>query len=123
MQRPIDAILHKAACALCAALVLAAGACAAKHATLPPSAASDSCASWTPSTGHSNAESLGLGCANALNLKNMVADPNDLKVGKVLGPGDGAREALAVEAYKQGKVKELKPYGASTSTMSVGGNK
>ena len=80
----------------------------------------NSCPPWAGvSAGHSNATSADLGCTNALNLKNMVADPIDLTTGKVLGFSDGAREALAVEAYKQGKVKELKQGGASSTMVPV----
>lgn len=48
-----------------------------------------------------------LGCANAVNLGLMVADPADLASGRSLGPADGAREAEAVVRYRTDKVKEL----------------
>lgn len=109
----------------CASLRLAAIAvsfgvvgCAATRAETPRLA--DSCPLWAAtSVGHGNAPSAGLGCTNALNLENMVADPIDLTTGKVLGFGDGAREALAVEAYKQGKVKALKQGDASATMVPV----
>jgi hypothetical protein len=45
------------------------------------------------------------GCWNGANLSKMVADPHDLVKGKPLGPANGARESLAVEAYQRGQTK------------------
>jgi type IV pilus biogenesis protein CpaD/CtpE len=47
------------------------------------------------------------GCWNDANLARMVADPGDLARGRPLGPASGAREALAVEAYRRGQAKPL----------------
>ena len=118
MRWSYEAMRRTALCILCAAFALTQAGCATKVASLAP----DSCPPWTAtSAGGGNSESTGLGCTNALNLKHMVAEPSDLKTGKTLGPADGAREALAVEAYKQGKVKELKQSGTSTSTATTTG--
>ncbi len=48
-----------------------------------------------------------LGCANALNLAAMIADPADLVEGRPLAGADGTREAAAVERYRADKVKKL----------------
>lgn len=49
-----------------------------------------------------------LGCANAINLGLMVANPADLAGGRELGPADGTREAEAVARYRTDKVKDLR---------------
>ena len=49
-----------------------------------------------------------LGCANAVNLGLMIAEPADLTRGRPLGTADGIREAEAVVRYRTDKVKELK---------------
>ena len=51
----------------------------------------------------SNKESSNLGCANALNLAQMLVDPGDLNKGDPLGSANGAREALAVNKYRIGE--------------------
>ena len=48
-----------------------------------------------------------LGCANAVNLGLMVADPNDLAMGTPTAPADAAREAEAIVRYRTDKVKAL----------------
>jgi pilus assembly protein CpaD len=48
-----------------------------------------------------------LGCANAVNLGLMLADPRDLEQGRALAPADGAREAGAISRYETDKVKAL----------------
>lgn len=47
------------------------------------------------------------GCLNSANLAAMVADPADLTRGRPLGPADGARQTVQVEAYKKGMAKGL----------------
>ncbi len=49
---------------------------------------------WRPSTR--------LGCANAVNLGLMVANPADLAQGRPIAPADGEQAALAIQRY-QGK--------------------
>lgn len=41
-----------------------------------------------------------LGCANAINLGLMVANPNDLAQGRPIGPADGEASALGVQRYR-----------------------
>jgi type IV pilus biogenesis protein CpaD/CtpE len=80
-----------------------------------------SCPSWTsyPHDHHSNAESPYLGCVNALNLQNMVVDPHDLEQGRPLGPANGERETLGVEAYQRGKIPAFKDANAPRPTISL----
>jgi pilus biogenesis lipoprotein CpaD len=68
------------------------------------------CPDWTrsPAFDPRNLPLSNLGCANAVNLGLMIADPADLAQGRPLGPADGIREAEAVVRYRTDKVKELK---------------
>jgi pilus assembly protein CpaD len=68
------------------------------------------CPDWTrsPSFDPRNLPLSNLGCANAVNIGLMVADPADLAEGRQLGTADGIREAEAVVRYRTDKVKELK---------------
>lgn len=49
-----------------------------------------------------------LGCANAVNLGLMIADPGDLVRTEPTGPADGTHQAEGVVRYRTDKVKELK---------------
>jgi hypothetical protein len=51
------------------------------------------------------------GCANALNLRLMVADPRDLERGAALAPASGDAAFAAAERHRLG---EVKPLGASS---------
>jgi type IV pilus biogenesis protein CpaD/CtpE len=84
-------------------------------------AVAGSCPSWTayPLDHHSNAESPYLGCVNALNLQNMVADPHDLEQGRTLGSANGEHETLAVEAYQRGRIPPFKDINAPRPTISL----
>lgn len=90
-------------------LSLALSACATGTTEVPGVAAPPPCPSWVdfPADDHSNAGSPYLGCTNAANLRSMVANPNDLKQGRPLGPADGERETNAVRTYEQGQVKDF----------------
>jgi pilus assembly protein CpaD len=50
-----------------------------------------------------------LGCANAVNLGLMVADPADLVTGAPTAPADATREAEAIVRYRTDKVRQLDP--------------
>lgn len=50
----------------------------------------------------SNKESTNFGCANAMNLALMLADPGDLSRGDSSNVADGARAAMAVKQYQLG---------------------
>ena len=68
------------------------------------------CPDWTrsPASDPRNLPLSNLGCANAVNLGLMIAEPADLTRGRPLGTADGIREAEAVVRYRTDKVKELK---------------
>lgn len=79
------------------------------------------CPDWTDKGGitHSNAVHSNWGCANAVNLGLMVADPGDLVRGRHEGLGDGAAQALGIQRYRAGETKPL--LGASTSEAPAEG--
>lgn len=65
------------------------------------------CGEWDRTSGlHGQQLVPGLGCATMANLVQMVADPADLVEGRPLAPGDGLREAEAVQRYRTDKVKQ-----------------
>ena len=68
------------------------------------------CPDWSRSAGYDpgNLPLSNLGCANALNLGLMVADPADLAGRRPLGPADGTHAAEAVVRYRTDKVTPLK---------------
>jgi hypothetical protein len=114
--------------ALSAGVMLAlCGGCAPDRPPPPGPTAAQPCPAWTsyPADLHSNSDARYLGCANAANLQAMVADKADLKKGAPLGSGDGNRATLAVEAYRQDKVKAFEGAGAMTpggaSSAGAGG--
>ncbi|PQA87884.1 CpaD family pilus assembly lipoprotein [Hyphococcus luteus] len=102
---------------LCAALSALFGGCAtpdSERAALPLAC---------PSAADAGARAE-FGCVNKANLAVMAADPGDLKEGGDLGPGDGARAAMTVEAYKEGKNKGLEKSESTTSaSINLGGEK
>jgi pilus assembly protein CpaD len=61
---------------------------------------------WRPNTR--------LGCANAVNLGLMVANPNDLAQGRPIGPADGEAMALGVQRYR---TVQTFPTGAPQSNV------
>jgi pilus assembly protein CpaD len=67
------------------------------------------CPDWSrdPAFDFQNLPLSNLGCANAVNLGLMVADPADLASPTRIGPADGVREAEAITRYRTDKVKEL----------------
>lgn len=69
------------------------------------------CPDWskTPGNDVANRAASNFGCANAVNLGLMVADPGDLATGRAPGPGDGDQNTLAIQRYREDKTKELLP--------------
>ena len=67
------------------------------------------CPDWTRDPGYDplNLPLSNLGCANAVNLGLMVADPGDLARTVPTSPADGTREAEAIARYRTDKVKQL----------------
>jgi len=88
-------------------LLTVVGGCALRHGSALAPTAEQPCPSWVehPASKLSNADSEYLGCANVLNLRNMLDEPRDLVQGRSLGAANGARESRSVETYIQGKGK------------------
>ncbi len=59
---------------------------------------------------------LSPGCANAVNLGLMVADPTDLQGTTPLAPADGAAAAPSIQRYRQG---EVYPQSQPSSTVPL----
>src|SRR5258706_6433341 len=76
-----------------------------------PVASTSPCSAWPndPADLHSNAEPIGLGCANRLNLRSMLDRPEDLQAGRPLGPANGAPPATAIAAYPKGRLPPPEP--------------
>ena len=93
---------------------------------LPP------CPDWTkfPGTNYANTVHSNFGCATAINLGLMVADPADLASGRKIGPADGEYAAAAVERYRKGEIKPIQSQlstgdskgGSSSSSSSSSGS-
>jgi len=77
------------------------------------------CPPWVefPADGHSNEDSIYLGCVNAVNLSSMIERPEDLARGRPVGPASGERETLGVELYDQGKTVAPKNTGSAAPTI------
>lgn len=99
-------------------LVIQAGCVNRRMAGIRPTAALP-CPPWVefPASHYSNRDSIYLGCTNALNLERMLERPNDLILGRSLGPASGERESKAVERYNQGKVTSLIGAGAAAPAV------
>ncbi|MDB5474584.1 MAG: hypothetical protein JWP49_95 [Phenylobacterium sp.] len=105
---------------LLAAAVLAATAGAATAAPeRPPAAAApaDPCANPTPGRTADPLEQLPFGCANAINLRLMIADPRDLERGASLAAPTGDAALAAVQRHRQGQVKALSRGAPSATTV------
>ena len=91
---------------------------------VPPKRPAVACSAWSMSDDlHSNALQPSLGCASRRNLAKMAAQPSDLRAGRPLGPANGARESLGVNAYEQGKVKSFstgQPMGSTIVMPNIG---
>ena len=77
----------------------------------PQPVADGPCTGWPndPADLHANAEPIGLGCANRLNLRSMLDRPEDLQAGRPLGPANGARHAAVIEDYEKGRLAAFPP--------------
>lgn len=64
------------------------------------------CPDWSMPTGRNpdNRPTSNFGCATALNLGAMIADPADLAGGRVLPPEDGAGAVRSVQVWRAGQV-------------------
>lgn len=67
------------------------------------------CPDWTasPSLNYGNRTPSNWGCATAVNLGIMIANPRDLIRGEDLAPADAERLSRAIERYRQDKTKPL----------------
>lgn len=83
------------------------------------------CPDWRKPTNadYTNMPSSNFGCANAMNLAAMVADPRDLVRGEDEGLADGRRAAKAVNEYWAGKQPTLPKEGPNAVPKSIGGGK
>ncbi len=69
------------------------------------------CPDWSgrPGQTYNNQVSSNFGCASAVNLGLMVANPGDLEAGRRLEPADGEFMARTIERYRKGETKPLTP--------------
>jgi len=54
---------------------------------------------------------FGMGCSQSRNLGVMAEEPRDLLTGRRTGPPDAQREAAAVERWRKGEEKPIRPPG------------
>jgi len=66
------------------------------------------CPDWSRPSGSNpgNMRDGNFGCATAVNLGLMVADPSDLQQGRSLAPGDGQVLSEAIRRYRTDSVKD-----------------
>ncbi|MEQ8710770.1 MAG: CpaD family pilus assembly lipoprotein [Rhodospirillales bacterium] len=64
------------------------------------------CPDWSMPVGRNsdNRPTSNFGCATALNLGGMIADPADLAGGRMLSPDDGAGAVRSVQVWRAGQV-------------------
>ena len=81
------------------------------------------CPDWTKPTrvNYSNSVHSNFGCADAINLGAMIANPADLWAGRDPGAADGAAAAAAIQRYRNGKTTPLLDSGSGPSATSAGG--
>ncbi len=82
------------------------------------------CPDWSEpdALGNQNVVMSNLGCANAVNLGAMVANPKDLVEGRSAAATDGAAAASAVTAQKAYKPKPLASTTSTQGGSSSGGD-
>jgi pilus assembly protein CpaD len=76
------------------------------------------CPDWRkPSAAdYTNTQSSNFGCATMVNFSQMLADPGELVRGRRMGPADGARAAIAIRDYREGKKPANEGQGAISTT-------
>lgn len=74
------------------------------YSVIPPA-----CPDWTrrSESDFTNLPSSNFGCATAMNLGQMVADPGDLMRGRTPAGGDADAAVLAIQRYRAGKIRPL----------------
>jgi pilus assembly protein CpaD len=75
------------------------------------------CPDWSKSASFdpNNVVSSNFGCATAVNLGLMVADPGDLVRGRSAGPSDGTYGARKIRTYREGE----KPGGGGSPLVTI----
>jgi len=108
---------------LCLFGVALLAACASTERVPPVATAEHPCPAWVefPLNRHSNADSIHLGCSNAVNLKAMLDNPEDLVRGRDLGPANGARAAIGVEKYERGQANPTQSGGQAAPSLVLSG--
>ncbi len=81
------------------------------------------CPDWTgrPGVNFNNTPSSNFGCATAVNLGLMVADPGDIVAGRHPGLMDGEFVARSIERYRKGETTPLAGEDASTAEVETTG--
>lgn len=89
-----------------------------RHVVVPPD-----CPDWTKRADGdpANRRSSNFGCATAVNLGLMVADPGDLMRGRTAGPADGAVGARRYKSYREGGAQEAPAITPLVIQSGVGG--
>ena len=89
-----------------------------RYVVIPPD-----CPDWTKRADGdpANRRSSNFGCASAVNLGLMVADPGDLVRGRTAGPADGATGARRYKAYREGNEKQAPAITPLMIQSGVGG--
>ena len=86
-------------------------------------ASTPNCPNWSKKPGNDFDNTLhsDFGCATAVNLAAMIADPHDLVVGRTMGPLVGDPGSSPVHAYRTGKVAPLTDSTPGATTASAAG--
>ncbi len=81
------------------------------------------CPDWTgrPGISYANTPSSNFGCATAVNLGLMVADPGDIVAGRHPGLMDGEFVARSIERYRKGETTPLNAEDSSTAQIETTG--
>ncbi len=81
------------------------------------------CPDWTgrPGISYGNTPSSNFGCANAINLGLMVADPGDIVAGRHPGLMDGEFIARSIERYRKGETTPLEGDEATNAEIDPTG--
>ncbi len=79
------------------------------------------CPDWTgrPGITYNNIPSSNFGCATAVNLGLMVADPGDMVAGRHPGLMDGEFVARSIERYRKGETTPLNAEDSSTAQIET----
>ena len=82
------------------------------------------CPDWTgrPGITYNNMPSSNFGCATAVNLGLMVADPGDMVAGRRPGPMDGEFVARSIERYRKGETTPLDGEDSTTAQIELTGS-